>query len=1094
MPYYTLRGGLITGIEALRLQGIPINELSLTRESQKELQNMAGNAMSTPVIGAAIIASLILGLKTLPCSSNPERTILPSPFPIKSKYDLLDADEFQLLKRTVSTHSFDVMQAESLMYLAADTASRCQCEGPMNFSNRIFFVCKECGHTACRTCRGTPRHDFEEIKLTRRSDPLSFKEKLGYALPMQLTMKGFTEDLDLHVEQSEALATYLQTVRLSVNHELRFSEIKRSQIWTIVYVSPSSRLELRISPSCCQWYYFALPDKAWQCDRNERKLLEIPAGRLIVKGQDLLAGQWKFRWPVTNNVDIVMHQKRGTRRVPSWLCKLGIPKNIIDRVPVEIIVSTNGRLPEIEGDYVRLPECGTACACLYIQKSATQQPMRLFLDPDFLGDPEEDRFVFSLNSQRLIPGQSRHVVASIPNRNFTQWLLTDVTQKTFNGRIEQVWLKTRAKLTSLERVILVKTPTHTFDLLQGLSNIDSEHCAGRLTPVLTCVVPDVVTNRGAWKPGPWLEVTETREHEVFTSIAWIMSRCAKLGHMFEAPRKSSARELGSDCLACSPPPARLKWKYNGLGYEAFEHPLDAAKFESAIKARPKGIVAFTRRDEAGQGHLLLGIHVPTLAHRALAGLLAATRIGNCTPHDTRVRQEEVEVSWRLHTGYNPNFEAPRAAFTLSNNNNDPEAMHVFANAIHEASAQEGIDDEEATNDPSAGEPWPPRLRPEQARSLHWMLSREDADADSFVEEEVEEAYFAPLEWLLDVRATRTRQVWGGVVADGVGYGKTITTLALIEHQRAFQPVIASDGRIPLKATLILVTAGTLPQWVSEAKKFLGKDTSILAIRELKDLERYSVKELKKADIMIAAYPLLTNNSYLDRLAQFAALPPPPTTQSGRAFAAWLQLAISRIKKHVLELSTSQSLALFWDELCKRRQDAEADAELHELVPCKGVASKQANERLESKIKDRGGGGAKKRKLGAEAPQPSKETRSKLTSRAEFFHMKTAQGLNDLLGPPFELLEFQRIVVDEFTYLGEKERVSINSLSSLRRWILSGTPPLEDFADIKRMASFLGVYLGKDDLDKNTMAVRNFRKMQKERTGSYPMTFPCRSRY
>lgn len=45
IPFLTIRGGPITGMEALMLQGIPSASLMLTRESEDQLADLAGNAM-----------------------------------------------------------------------------------------------------------------------------------------------------------------------------------------------------------------------------------------------------------------------------------------------------------------------------------------------------------------------------------------------------------------------------------------------------------------------------------------------------------------------------------------------------------------------------------------------------------------------------------------------------------------------------------------------------------------------------------------------------------------------------------------------------------------------------------------------------------------------------------------------------------------------------------------------------------------------------------------------------------------------------------------------------------------------------------------
>jgi hypothetical protein len=50
--YCTTRGGPITGAESLALQGIDVHQLILTRETQKQLQDLAGSAMMSTVVGA----------------------------------------------------------------------------------------------------------------------------------------------------------------------------------------------------------------------------------------------------------------------------------------------------------------------------------------------------------------------------------------------------------------------------------------------------------------------------------------------------------------------------------------------------------------------------------------------------------------------------------------------------------------------------------------------------------------------------------------------------------------------------------------------------------------------------------------------------------------------------------------------------------------------------------------------------------------------------------------------------------------------------------------------------------------------------------
>ena len=49
VPFVTNRGGPLVGIEALSLQGIPVDDLLLTRENENQMSDLAGNAMTTSI-------------------------------------------------------------------------------------------------------------------------------------------------------------------------------------------------------------------------------------------------------------------------------------------------------------------------------------------------------------------------------------------------------------------------------------------------------------------------------------------------------------------------------------------------------------------------------------------------------------------------------------------------------------------------------------------------------------------------------------------------------------------------------------------------------------------------------------------------------------------------------------------------------------------------------------------------------------------------------------------------------------------------------------------------------------------------------------
>ena len=54
-------------------------------------------------------------------------------------------------------------------------------------------------------------------------------------------------------------------------------------------------------------------------------------------------------------------------------------------------------------------------------------------------------------------------------------------------------------------------------------------------------------------------------------------------------------------------------------------------------------------------------------------------------------------------------------------------------------------------------------------------------------------------------------------------------------------------------------------------------------------------------------------------------------------------------------------------------------------------------------------------------------------------------------PPFELFHWERVVIDEFTYLEKNDRAAVQRLKATYRWVLSGTPPLRAFDDVKSIS-------------------------------------------
>ncbi len=123
--------------------------------------------------------------------------------------------------------------------------------------------------------------------------------------------------------------------------------------------------------------------------------------------------------------------------------------------------------------------------------------------------------------------------------------------------------------------------------------------------------------------------------------------------------------------------------------------------------------------------------------------------------------------------------------------------------------------------------------------------------------------------------------------------------------------------------------------------------------------------------------------------------------------------------------------------------------------------------------------SKKRKAKDDGDRPAKKKRVD-TDPWKLGSKPVKNDWTQMKAPPFEMFHFARVVVDEYTYLDGKPHALITRLSSSRRWVLSGTPPIHDFAALKTIAAFLNIHLGVDDDGEGRSA--EVKRRRREQTG------------
>ncbi|KAM0717999.1 hypothetical protein Q7P37_006331 [Cladosporium fusiforme] len=990
--------------ELLGLQGLPLNKISFTTESAAEIQDLAGNAMSTTTVGPAIISALISGQAVLH-----KREIPPSE----------DATHLTLVSRSkiseapaelVSEYGENQIEQPALVHLLTDattSARRCLCESSVAIAQRPIQQCIDCGHTTCTTCGGNPVHNYQiASQLNRlRSSPVQFEQRLRHNLPQRLLL-----NVDIPTSETTANEGYLNAARQAFSSPLSFSSIKRSHQWRAIYQAPAARLELVLDSSRASWQLFALPGQNLPGNSELRKMLEQPVAVTDCHGSLLENHQWMWRAPSGQKHKVTV--KGEGQRIASWLARIELPdyrdQQVWSRLHFDVPATLSDTLGyEIGGTYQALPNCGTSNDSLYKKLGGPgNEQIYLLKNPTRTGDPKTDSFVFSTEKERLdFADSSRPIIATIdptwaPGEEGKAFSASSLTP---SGDWQPL-----PSSTSL-------CPTDTGVEVYKPLSIDSSSLqldCRQAELILRC---DIVDDDSAQDEVPRdINASNDKFFEKHAYAFELMRRhlpTAEWRHLF----------LGSpshSCLSCSPTKPGLRWMLDGGNIKPYEDPASAVTYERAIKHRPQPMI-FQASRRSGRMTVAFGLNLPSLAHRAVARLPA-----NVVP---------ASLSWRLEQNMASASNFKFKPFTLS-------STEVGSSA---PVSEIGMSCE---------------LFPKQAVVLQWMKQQEEGT--TFTIEEAEEAFIPSLMWRAEVRAQTDVNVRGGICADHPGFGKTITSLALIHSHLSTGRDIADDlrlrqtcegtkGLIPTQATLIVAPHTLIKQWEAEIKDKLGYSKGVLIVKGWADLNRFTVESFKSAKIILVNRNVLGQSEYAERLANFVGMPG-PATNSGRAFSQWLKHACKEIPEHLSVLQNEGLKALQARVKARYTQLIESD-DFKAVVPSRRLVGKDYVESSKAKAKQ------------AIKAAPK-------TIPTDSNHR-----------PVFEMFYFNRIIIDEFHQYTPREYASLQALKADKRWGLSGTPALTDFYDIAQIAGLLGVRLRIGSDSSRVMAQRNVRALRKDMT-------------
>jgi hypothetical protein len=155
--------------------------------------------------------------------------------------------------------------------------------------------------------------------------------------------------------------------------------------------------------------------------------------------------------------------------------------------------------------------------------------------------------------------------------------------------------------------------------------------------------------------------------------------------------------------------------------------------------------------------------------------------------------------------------------------------------------------------------------------------------------------------------------------------------------------------------------------------------------------------------------------------------------------------------------------------------SESEADLHDMDVDEPANKKKAPTKT-----------GKKRKAEDDGGQPAKKKKRLLADPWKLGSRAVMDDFRQMRCPPLEMFRFARIVVDEYTYLDGIVYAMVSNLCGDRQWVLSGTPPIHDFAAVKTIAAFLKIHLGVDDISEGQ--AQDVKKRQKDLTSKRPPHF------
>lgn len=1085
IPVLTLEARPIIGAESLRLQGLPVENFDMSVETQAQLQDLAGNAMTTTVVGAVILAALTAiarvgdeeGYDWLQHifqqgDLRPQTEVLNSFHHADAKVDHGPQIPLHLklyahsVSATAESHPQSAVQ--DILELGKRARRRCPCHHILSYSSVELYVCTVCGVSHCKSCKGNPEHNLvrseqslEDLNsLPYAQAEYEFRKRFPAMLWMQSSTSTLVEKLEDALDSSTCDGSQQRELSKAIidglcNSIYQLQLVEIADAVRLEYVAGStSRLRVVVEENEVIWSLHL--DQ--YCHTSDLLSSALPKGEPIARAilgreeKNLFPGSqaWEFWIPqhASFPLEFLVQDKQA----------LSLGFGDLDNVPKDtrkLIASLEGSLWEFH------PECGFPENALWVHQAA-QRKYFLFKDIDPTGAADQDPFVITHVSRemgRRAPLETRPVLLRISKEHQIHRSIKDVlldhgpflvnaghkipVQGSVGGRWRHFseYAIDFPRFPNMEydgvKTIAKAAPTCIRQSGDPTQARRYEASCDEFQSLLTTSLPILGTDEEVDEIEETLrtlDLTKPLDVAELTKLTGPLYSAVEMGLVGVGKRVVLIQEdveLNSDCHSCAPQIPEVFYVKSATGKAgasrttgpvvARHREIDQQNYELNLQSKPRLLhIDHNVTSQSPYNQLRLnkdGFHYIDMCFLAH---------GHALLHQARAHLPQ-------HPSHFEDTTCTRGTFAMEVAIIENPRIFLSPPTI---SAPNPVRREDAT--------LPSRFRggtqlfKEQSDSLQWMLSREPVrDPEPFVEVEIAEVHQEQYRMRFHADAKRPVYRRGRVVADNVGFGKTAVCLGLVDVQRdadrnEFMAMRQGNkhlqGLIHLHATLVIVPNQLTHQWHDETTRFFGTTQyKINVISTFNELQKLSINELKKADIVICSNKVFLDNKYHSELSRYCS------------------------PNDLDKVQTMQKVYRAWYKQFQRTFEKVRDDVVKILEPGNNVVKAQHMAHLMGKLDQIR---SDLQKLDDEeqlafAPADTKTMQSRGKKGGERFPQ--------LL---FEMFSWSRIIWDEFPYENIPVTEFVANCATTSKWMLSGTPPLNTLGDVCKIAYLFNVHVAR----------------------------------